>query len=271
MVLKMGFSGFQSILERVYDGVVPQSGYRVNHTEDVFCCWYIRHGEARLRSQYGNVRALPGQWVFLPSGLKRDQDFQAQTQLLSLRFILEADGQQPLFLPGSALVIDGDDATQLELTAKNISQRWHLDHLKFPIATALGESWLAFMSDWWRLVTTQERWQLWDQLRDVRLTHALHILFQQQQAVIPWDVMESKSGFSRRHLDRLCNQQTGRSMSEIHQVRLLSIAYAQLADNELPIKAIASRLGFADASSFARWFRRQTGFSPRNGRRKALV
>ena len=40
-----------------------------------------------------------------PAGLKRDQDFSQDTQLLSLRFTFETDQQQPVFVPGQAVQI----------------------------------------------------------------------------------------------------------------------------------------------------------------------
>ena len=68
------------------------------------------------------------------------------------------------------------------------------------------------------------------------------------------------------HLSVLCREHLGRSASdEIHQ-RLLLEARRLLRYTDKPAFAIAQDLGFADPAYFGRFFRRETGVTPRGYR-----
>ncbi|AZI35112.1 hypothetical protein NT2_08_00900 [Caenibius tardaugens NBRC 16725] len=72
----------------------------------------------------------------------------------------------------------------------------------------------------------------------------------------------SLCGLSTRHFTRLFRQTTGQTVLEFVNVRRLERAKAFLADTQLPLKEIAYRLGFSDASSFSRAFRAMMGETP---------
>jgi AraC-like DNA-binding protein len=69
-------------------------------------------------------------------------------------------------------------------------------------------------------------------------------------------------GVSPAHLTRLCRQQLGMTAKEVMQQRLEIAARRLLLFSEQTCAQIAAALGFADASYFARFFRRRTGVTP---------
>lgn len=69
-------------------------------------------------------------------------------------------------------------------------------------------------------------------------------------------------GVTPTHLSRVCRSSAGRPASRILQDRVHYEARKMLADTSLPIKDIASALGFRSAAYFTRAFQAQTGATP---------
>lgn len=64
------------------------------------------------------------------------------------------------------------------------------------------------------------------------------------------------------HLSRICRELAGRSAQALLHERLLLEAKRLLAFTALPVQAIATDLGFADAAYFTRFFSERVGRSP---------
>lgn len=78
----------------------------------------------------------------------------------------------------------------------------------------------------------------------------------------------SQIGMSGVHLNTLCREFHGCSaLSVLHQ-RLLLEAKRSLLYTSMTVSQISDYLGFSDATYFSRFFRRSTGFSPRDFREK---
>jgi AraC family transcriptional activator of pobA len=75
-------------------------------------------------------------------------------------------------------------------------------------------------------------------------------------------------GISAPHLNAICKKSDGRSAKKILHERLLLAARRGLAYTDISIAGIANSLGFADASYFARFFRRFEGITPSAFRRQ---
>lgn len=69
-------------------------------------------------------------------------------------------------------------------------------------------------------------------------------------------------GISVRHLHRQFQALTGSTVIAYVDNFRMSRAQALLSDRDMPIKIVASQLGFAHPNSFARAFRRATGMTP---------
>jgi AraC-like DNA-binding protein len=75
-------------------------------------------------------------------------------------------------------------------------------------------------------------------------------------------------GLTPGHLNVLCRRHLGRSASRVIRDRLLLEAKRRLLHGDRPVFVVASELGFADAAYFGRFFRRETGETPRAFRRR---
>lgn len=75
-------------------------------------------------------------------------------------------------------------------------------------------------------------------------------------------------GISDRHLRRLFKQTTRQTLHEFIRDSWIAKAKSLLCDTEMPLKEIASRMGFTDPSSFSMAFRRATGAAPRTFRQQ---
>ena len=69
-------------------------------------------------------------------------------------------------------------------------------------------------------------------------------------------------GVSARHLNYQCIRSTGHSAGRMIRDRVTLEARRLLAYTDLPVRRIASRLGFADPAYFARFVRREIGHAP---------
>jgi AraC-like DNA-binding protein len=73
--------------------------------------------------------------------------------------------------------------------------------------------------------------------------------------------------FSPAYLTDLVRRETGRPIHQWVNMRRIRTACALLAETDLPIGAIADRVGFGDPSYFSRYFSRITGKAPREWRK----
>jgi AraC family transcriptional activator of pobA len=73
-------------------------------------------------------------------------------------------------------------------------------------------------------------------------------------------------GISVAHLNALCRQMSGRSALQLIHERLILEARRELIYTSMTIKEVAELLGFTDPAYFTRFFKRQTGMSPKDFR-----
>lgn len=75
-------------------------------------------------------------------------------------------------------------------------------------------------------------------------------------------------GISSRHLRRLFKETTNQTIYQYSRDVWTAKAKTMLSDTKVPVKEIASCLGFADSSSFSIAFRRATGEAPKTFRQQ---
>jgi AraC-like DNA-binding protein/mannose-6-phosphate isomerase-like protein (cupin superfamily) len=76
-------------------------------------------------------------------------------------------------------------------------------------------------------------------------------------------------GVSANHLNRLLRQQTGSTFRQLLIQRRIELAKTLLRNGDAACTEIAMACGFGDSNYFARLFRRRTGVSPTEFRRRA--
>jgi len=88
-----------------------------------------------------------------------------------------------------------------------------------------------------------------------------------------WSVADYANalGITPSHLNAVCRQLVGKSSLDLIHARLVLAARRELAYTESNIAGVAHRLGFADPSYFARFFRRNTGMTPGEYRRRSAM
>lgn len=74
-----------------------------------------------------------------------------------------------------------------------------------------------------------------------------------------------------KHLNRICNQVLGKSVSQVITGRVLLEAKRLLMTKDLSIAEIANNLGYTDYSYFSRLFKKHTGQTPQEFRSSYLV
>ncbi|HEY0294722.1 MAG TPA: helix-turn-helix transcriptional regulator [Bordetella sp.] len=79
--------------------------------------------------------------------------------------------------------------------------------------------------------------------------------------------LAGEAGTTERTLSRRCQEQLGMSFNEWRQ-RLKLVSALALLDEGEPVFRIAQRLGYGNASAFITMFRRMTGTSPMQARRR---
>jgi AraC-like DNA-binding protein len=73
-------------------------------------------------------------------------------------------------------------------------------------------------------------------------------------------------GMTPGHLTTVVRRRTGRTVQEWIIERRMAEARLLLADTDLPVREVATRVGVPDPGYFSRLFRRKHGISPRKWR-----
>ncbi|MGF6304326.1 AraC-like DNA-binding protein [Paraburkholderia sp. WC7.3d] len=91
-----------------------------------------------------------------------------------------------------------------------------------------------------------------------RLTDAAHVREHQ-----PIDFYAEKLRVTAAQLGRICREEIGHSPLSLVNDQLIREAQRDLVYSGSSIKQIAHALGFEDAACFSRYFRKQTGVTPK--------
>ena len=89
------------------------------------------------------------------------------------------------------------------------------------------------------------------------------------QSLTLTDLIE-KIGLQKDHLNRVLKRECGLTVSQLLSEARLEKAKSLLSDPNLQIQDAGSGAGFEGRNYFARWFRKQTGQSPRDWRNDLL-
>jgi AraC family transcriptional activator of pobA len=76
-------------------------------------------------------------------------------------------------------------------------------------------------------------------------------------------------GITAAHLNALCRQKAGKSALELVHERTLLEAKRNLVYTSMAISVVSYTVGFSDPAYFTRFFKRETGMSPKEFRKRA--
>ncbi|MFT3793435.1 helix-turn-helix domain-containing protein [Flavobacterium sp.] len=113
---------------------------------------------------------------------------------------------------------------------------------------------------------------------DAHQTHPYNLKIQQFERLLEQYFRREKGpsfyadrlSITLKHLNRICNEILGKTATEVIAERVVLEIKRMLADRQLSVNEIADALGFEDYSYFSRFFKKQTGTSPTDFRKKKL-
>ncbi|WP_309386250.1 helix-turn-helix transcriptional regulator [Cerasicoccus frondis] len=230
------------------------------------------------------ISAKPGEWVFLRPGMRR-QRFTQNSRIISVHFQACWPNGRNLFEDGLSLVVNGADFPQLETSAQRL-----LDSFRRYVSVSKKQSinWLNIedinqrelsLTEFLRFQKPFSNWlsAFYDcliasgliptRLSDMHqsVLHGLQLI-ESLPKYQPFsrDQLAAQLGMSASNADRLFQKYEGKTMFQVYDETRLRYARDQLSLGIVSIKSLAFEIGFHDLSNFSRWFKRLTGFSPRD-------
>lgn len=256
----------------------PTSPYR--HSEyraQPQAAWLIRRGSVRLKFSGFEETFESGYWVF-PRAEDGWQEFSADADILSLRFIAEWPTGEPLFDRSVSRAIPKDDlaaftriSTRLVHTvekefpglhARLVDARGSLRH-HFGFQRLLNGWMLEYAAAMERLGLTPYTLDRLDE-RVKGALHAMHV--QPINQLLSEHELALKTGLSVSQLNKLFVRDIGRTPKEYWEEKRIHTARLALLDTSRSVKTIAYDLGFSSLQHFSSWSKKRLGQTPRDFR-----
>jgi AraC-like DNA-binding protein len=257
----------------IYDHAAREQSRRgiFDHREGNWA-WYLRRGRVQVESKAGVLTARTGDWMFVPAEIHH-HEFSDDAILVSVRFRCQWPSGLGLFDSPPGAVVSGSLFPELEKKAGRLERfvrrhapgaHWlHQSRLSnFPLFLQIQRLFLEWLEVWFaaRVATGAIPAR---QPGDDRVSKAAQLLdTAPMEAGYPGESLRTTASLSTIQLKRLFKRQLGLTPVQYWERRRLENARLLLESSELPLKALAARLGFTSASHFAAWFKRHIGASP---------
>ncbi len=270
------WDGLQFRMLIMYDAKVTWKGSAASFTGPDYTIWLIRKGRVAITPVSGNrIVARAGCWVLIPPGFRRHQQFTDNAEILSIHFMAGWPDGRHLFENHLPIVKLRELWPRLERAAVDLiacgggrntnPQRLFCEHARFESLS------FALLEEWHKAVSREGVRIQTPRSLDARVHAVLQQLNQLQYTPIPYAELTEICGLSRVQLDRLFLQELGRTPHAYLEDRWRERVTEQLLTTSLPIKTICFDAGFRSLAHFSKWFRRQTGRSPRAYRQQYQV
>ncbi len=235
--------------------------------------WMVREGWAQVEHGGERHRAKAGQWLIVKPG-RRVQTFSADARLISIAFDARWPDGSHLFDKGLSLVVDADEAPDLEKYVRPILQTmkrvnpdtwdardhvvdlalfFHIEQLLFRWLVALGA-----------VLATQGVAPSGHSGIDERIRATIDLLHSHDVAEAPdTERMAAAVGLSHNHFVRLFRRELKTTPRQYWDRLRLEHARHRLLQPDSRVKEVALDLGFNYLSHFSKWFKSHAGTSPR--------
>lgn len=270
-------------LFHIYRGEVAPLGRDLTVTTESnnHYAWFMEEGQVEIRRQGQTAIAKKGEWLIVHPG-KRSQKFSPDARIISVQFQIKWPDGCNLFEEGLSKVLPSAKYPDLEREARRIlnetrdilpsdPERIQRTPLSVNQYFRLQHSGLGFVCKLVEILSELEITPVRAGQVDDRLLHV-------QRQLDQWPVNRSLEegwpnllrGWTRDTLDRRFQKAFQSTPAQYLENRRREYARQLLARSVVPIKEIASNLGFRALADFSSWFKRAHGASPRAYRRAAL-
>lgn len=270
-------------LIHIYEGPVPligrDAGYPAggNHF-----AWLLEKGNVVVHRPEKTVSAARGDWLIVHPGA-RWQKFSPDARIISVQFQLKWPDGCNLFENGLSVVFPSVNYPDLEGEARRMLREMrgvlpdnpiHIQRTPLAAGQYFGmqHSGLGFLSALIRALTERG-------LAPARVGQVDERLLNVQRQLDQWPVnrlLEEGAntllqGWTRDTLDRRFHKAFGVTPTQYLENRRRNYARRLLGHSTVPIKEIASNLGFRALADFSSWFKRAHQLSPRAYRRSVAA
>jgi len=264
----------------IYQAAVPESGQVFRKAVvDNHCAWLLEEGEATVVQASTTITAHAGEWLVAYPG-ERQQRFSPDARIISVHFQAKwPDGRQ-LFKEGISSVFASKAFPEVERQARlflskmagcfpenpqhirythlSLEKYFLMQHCGFGFLAALAEALQAEGVHPSRVRKTDERL-----LETLRFLNAAPL-----SEALDLAGFANHLGLTDKHLSRLLSEEFNVTPHRYFANRRIDYARRVLSHSTLPIKEIASHLGFRTLADFSTWFKRIETLSPREYRNR---
>src|SRR4051812_30435031 len=257
---------------------VPQAHLERHHRYDFHLLVHVRRGICRAVVDFSHIECGAGSLLTIRPGqvhrFGQGSRWDAELLLFRPELLQASQGEERLQMPElidalpAHLRLDGSARRFLADTLARLEEECTLD-ARQPLLNWLLQSELAtlvtrlhiFHAEQQRSAGTSadtpDRFRLFKRLLDANV-HQWHHVSRYAQAM----------GCSEKTLTRICSAVAGVGAKAFIATRLALEAKRLLVHTEMPISAIAQRLGFDEATNFTKFFRSSEGCTPGDFRRQ---
>jgi len=253
----------------------------VANKPEYLSAWLIRGGWIDVDAGGKRTRATPGQWVF-PGPGHLVQGSSKQLKLLSIAFYAHTPMRACFLGAYRTIKLRAESCADLEKHAVTLvryvekqfpGRAWNTykEPATFEQFAAIRSRFAKWFEVWCAVMQRQGVWITPTTQIDTRVQRALDAVWRSPlDELANLDRLPAKLGISRDSLDRLLLRDTGRTLHQTRQLRLLEESRSLLQSDEVLIKQVAFMLGFKTVAHFSRWFSQHAGESPRVFRRRCV-
>ncbi|AHF93407.1 AraC family transcriptional regulator [Opitutaceae bacterium TAV5] len=262
----------------IYEGDIPLDGGGGSLFPESSVAWLVLSGALTVSYAGQTIRAGADEWVIPRPGIRR-QDFAPGTHLLSIRFQAQWPDGRPLFDEGLGVSFPRHRFPDLEVRARALLGAAR-DHTPADDPTLLGIrhfSMGAFIGIKTRLLEFIGAFSgaliacglkpTRLGTRDERVLHALSRLdnqplshkFRERDLAV-------EVGLGLSQFVRLFSAEMSLTPKKYLDLRRRETCKRMLINSPIPLKQIAHDLGFAHASDFSAWFKKNHGIAPKEFR-----
>ncbi len=256
-----------------FDREVASIYHRRYYGPHPIAAWWLKCGSVKLNFGDGEEVYEEGAWVF-PRRSEGVQAFSPNARIVSIRFYAEWPNGRTLFDRSKSISFPAGEAPALSEAAVDLiaaappqkDKAFYLTLEQFLNVQPFFDRWIAAYFQ--KMVSLKVEPCLTGAFNE-KVRHILYYLRHRAMETPLHDKeMAAVAGLSISQLHRTFIRELGVSPLTIWNLRRLEVARFDLENDKDSIKSISFNLGFSSPEHFCKWFKQQTGSSPREYRQQ---